>query len=152
MMMHGNARFIFFLVMIATIVIIPPAYSVCVNKSGVNLRSGPGTHFRKKRELFKYTPLKRLRSKGKWLQVRDVDGQKHWIHQNLVTAKYKCAIVKVGEANIRSGPGTEYKEIDYSPSIRYETFRVLKLKGSWVTVQDEFEGRGWIYRKLLWIQ
>jgi SH3-like domain-containing protein len=151
-MMHGKTTFICFLIAIAIFVSVAPSHSLCVKRSDVNLRSGPGTKYRKTGELFKYTPLKRLKTRGKWFQVRNVDGEKHWIHRNLITTRYKCAIVKVSEANIRTGPGTKYKEIDYSPSIRYETFKVLRTRGSWVKVEDEFEGRGWIYRKLLWIQ
>lgn len=151
-MMHGKTTFICFFIVIAMFLFSPPSYALCVKKSDANLRSGPGTSYRKTGEVFKYTPLKRLKTRGKWLHVRDVNGEKHWIHRNLITTQYKCAVVKVSEANIRSGPGTKYEEIEYSPSIRYETFKVLRRKGSWVKVEDEFEGRGWIYSKLLWIQ
>ncbi|MGE5301577.1 MAG: SH3 domain-containing protein, partial [Acidobacteriota bacterium] len=33
-----------------------------------------------------------------------------------------------------------------------DTFRVLKRKGAWVKVRDEYGEVGWIYEKLLWIQ
>jgi SH3-like domain-containing protein len=117
-----------------------------------NLRSGPGTKYEKTWQVFKYMPLKKIGSKGNWYKVRDVDGDVHWIYKKLVTSKYRCAVVKAREANIRKGPGTKYKKTDLSPAIKYDTFKVIKIKGNWVKVVDEFGEVGWIYKKLLWIQ
>ncbi len=128
------------------------AYALCVKNADVNLRKGPGIKYKQVGEAYKFTPLKKLKKKGKWYRVKDFENKVSWIHTNLVTDKFECAVVKDEEANIRIGPGANYKEIDHSPSIRSETFKVLKSKGSWVKVEDEFGGTGWIYRKLLWIQ
>jgi SH3-like domain-containing protein len=127
------------------------AYAICVNVSEANLRKGPGTHYEKTWEVFKYMPFKQLRKKGEWYRVRDVDGDVHWIYKQLVTDKFNCAVVKNNEANVRSGPGTKYKKSSLSPVIKYESFKVIKRKGSWVKVEDEFGDSGWIFRKLLWI-
>ncbi len=126
--------------------------ALCVNASVANLRNGPGTKYKKTWEVFKYMPLKKIGKKGKWYRVRDVDGDIHWIHRDLVTTKFKCAVVKADTANIRTGPGKRYKKTELSPAIRYDTFKVLKFKGKWVRVVDEFGDKGWIFRKLLWIQ
>ncbi len=126
--------------------------ALCVKASVANLRSGPGTKYKKTWEVFKYMPLQKLSKKGKWYKVKDVDGDVHWIYEDLVTGKYRCAVVKADTANIRTGPGTRYKKTELSPAIRYDTFKVLKIKGKWVKVVDEFGDKGWIFRKLLWIQ
>ncbi len=126
--------------------------ALCVKVQTANLRSGPGTKYEKTWQVFKYMPLKKIGSKGKWYKVRDVDGDVHWIYKKLVTSKYRCAVVKAREANIRKGPGTKYKKTDLSPAIKYDTFKVIKIKGDWVKVVDEFGEVGWIYKKLLWIQ
>ncbi len=128
------------------------SFPLCVKTSSANLRKGPGKKYEKTWEVFKYMPLKKLAKKGNWYKVKDVDGDIHWIFGGLVTDKYKCAVVKVDKANIRTGPGKKYRFSELSPAIRYDSFRVLKIKGKWVKVKDEFGDTGWIFRKLLWIQ
>jgi len=130
------------------------AYALCVKVPVANLRSGPGTKFDRIWKAFKYTPLEKITRRGQWYKVKDVDGDIQWIHRKLVTDRYRCAMVKVDKANIRRGPGTRFKTkpSPLSPAMRYESFKVLKTKGSWVEVIDEFGDIGWIHRKLLWIR
>lgn len=125
--------------------------ALCVNVPEANLRSGPGTKYEKTWEVFKYMPFKRLSKRGNWFKVQDVDGDRHWIYRKLVTGKFNCAVVKVDKANIRSGPGTRYREKHFSPALMYDAFKVLTRKGKWVKIVDEFGEKGWIFRKLLWI-
>ncbi len=127
------------------------ADALCVNTSIANLRKGPGTKYEKTWHVFKYMPFKKIGQKGNWYKVQDVDGDTHWIYRKLVTSKIDCAVVKVNEANVRSGPGTKFSKTDLSPAIKYDSFKVLKRTGSWVKVVDEFGSSGWIFRKLLWI-
>ena len=127
------------------------AHALCVKVPEANLRSGPGTKYEKTWEVFKYMPFKRLSKKGNWYKVQDVDGDMHWIYKKLVTDKFNCAVTKVDKANIRSGAGTQYKKTSISPSLKYDTYRVIKRKEKWVKVRDEFSDEGWIFRKLLWI-
>ena len=127
------------------------AYALCVKVPQANLRSGPGTKYEKTWEVFKYMPFKRLSKKVNWYKVQDVDGDKNWIYKKLVTDRFDCAVVKVDKANIRSGPGTHFKKKHYSPSLKYDSYKVVKRNGKWVKVRDEFGDEGWIFRKLLWI-
>ena len=142
---------IFFLSIVFLFVCSQQAAALCVNVPEANLRSGPGTKYEKTWEVFKYMPFKKIKTKGNWYRVQDVDGDKHWIYRKLVTSRFNCAVVKVDKANIRSGPGTSYKNKHFSPLLKYDSFRVLKRKGQWVKVSDEFGQKGWIFRKLLWI-
>ena len=128
------------------------SYALCVNVPEANLRGGPGTKYEKTWEVFKYMPLKKLSKKGNWYKVKDVDGDIHWVYRKLVTDKFRCAVVKVDKANVRSGPGTGYSKKAMSPVLKYDSFKVIKIKPSWVKVIDEFDDTGWIFRKLLWIQ
>ncbi|GBD96268.1 MAG TPA: hypothetical protein ENG83_02905 [Nitrospirae bacterium] len=128
------------------------SYALCVNVPEANLRGGPGTKYEKTWEVFKYMPLKKLSKKGNWYKVKDVDGDIHWVYRKLVTDKFRCAVVKVDKANVRSGPGTGYSKKALSPVLKYDSFKVIKIKPSWVKVIDEFDDTGWIFRKLLWIQ
>ena len=146
--------FIRFLVSLAVLVSLPAsaAMALCVKADTANLRSGPGTKYEKTWQVFKYMPLKKISKKGDWYKVKDLDGDTHWIYRRLVTSKYRCAVVKARKANIRKGPGKKYRRTEISPAIKYDSFKVLKVKGSWVHVIDEFGEKGWIFRKLLWIQ
>jgi SH3-like domain-containing protein len=129
-----------------------PAFALCVSAPEANLRYGPGTNYRKTWEVFRYMPLKKLKKQGDWYRVQDVDGDIHWVYGPLVTEKYQCAVVKDDKANVRSGPGTNYKQRAYSPVFKYYMFKILEIRGDWVKVQDDYGDTGWIYRPLLWIQ
>lgn len=136
------------------LIIISRSYSdaLCVNVAEANLRRGPGTRYQKTWEVFKYMPFRKLNKKGNWYKVKDVDGDIHWIYRKLVTKKFRCAVVKKDNVNIRSGPGTNYSKKYFGPAMKYDSFKVKKINGSWVKVLDEFGDTGWIFRKLVWIQ
>ena len=128
------------------------AYALCVKTADANLRNGPGTKYKKTWEVFKYMPLMKIGSQGNWYKVKDVDGDIHWVYHTLVTDKYKCAVVKIKKANVRSGPGTNYKMNILSPALKYYSFKVIDTKQSWVNVMDEYDDKGWIHINLLWVQ
>lgn len=144
---------IFFCGLMLTLLLTLSSYAgaLCVKASMANLRKGPGTKYKKTWHVFKYMPFKKLTKKGKWYKVQDVDGDVHWIYSKLVTSKIDCAVVKVDKANVRSGPGKKFEKNALSPAIKYDSFKVIKRKGLWVKVIDEFGDTGWIFRKLLWI-
>jgi SH3-like domain-containing protein len=127
------------------------AHALCVKVSEANLRSGPGTSYKKTWEVFKYMPLKKVKTQGSWYKVKDMDGDAHWINSRLVTDKFECAAVKKDKTNARKGPGTNYKQTFFSPLMKYDAFKVLKQENSWVNVEDEFGASGWIFRSLVWI-
>jgi SH3-like domain-containing protein len=129
------------------------SYALCVKVSTGNLRSGPGTEYEKIWQVHKYMPLKKvgISTSGSWYAVRDVDGDVNWIHKSLLTGQYQCAVVKSEIVNIRTGPGTIYDKKYFEPARRYDSFRVLKRKGAWIKVKDEWNDVGWIHNKFLWI-
>jgi SH3-like domain-containing protein len=128
------------------------ALALCVDNEYANLRNGPGTGFAKTWEVYRYMPFKEVEKKGAWHKVKDVDGDTHWIYGKLVSDKYQCAVVNNEKANVRTGPGTHFKQTDFSPVLRYYSFKVLKIEGEWVKVVDQDGDEGWIYKQLLWIQ
>jgi len=143
---------LFAIVLALAVFVAGEASALCVKVPEANLRSGPGTNHKKTWQVFKYMPLEKISAKGDWYKVRDVDGDVHWIFSRLVTDGFKCAVVKVDEANIRTGPGTNHPKTDMSPALRYYSYRVLKIDGKWVQLKDEYDNTAWIYRNLLWIQ
>ncbi len=130
------------------------AGALCVNVQNANIRVGPGTNYDKIWEVYKYMPFKKVgvSTSGEWYAVQDVDGDVNWIHKKLVTSKYKCAVVKSEEVNIRTGPGTKYQKNSTGPAKKYYSFKILKQQGSWVKVKDDLGVTGWINTDYLWIK
>lgn len=131
-----------------------PAYTLCVKINKANLRTGPGTSYEKAWEVYKYMPFLKVGASisGDWFAVKDVDGDINWIHKKLITTSFQCAVVKKASVNVRKGPGTNYSISSLSPAAQYSSFRILKKKGAWVRVKDEWDHIGWIHTDYLWIQ
>lgn len=125
--------------------------ALCVKMPEANLRGGPGTKHKKTWTVYKYMPLRELGRKGAWYNVSDVDGDKHWIYKKLVTNSYKCAVVKKESVNIRSKPSIKAPKLPISPIDKYYSFKVIGTTKDWVNVLDQVGNKGWISRKLLWI-
>ena len=129
-----------------------PAMALCIKKEKANLRTGPGTKYEKLWQVFQYMPFKLLGTKGDWKQLQDVDGDNYWVHAPLTTQKYKCAVIKNDQTNLREGPGTQYSKVSWAPVDKYFSMKVLKIENNWVHIQDASGDKAWIYRPLVWIQ
>jgi SH3-like domain-containing protein len=126
------------------------ASALCVTSAQANLRGGPGTAHPKTWEVYQYMPLKEIGRRGNWYHVKDVDGDRHWVHKSLVSRRVHCAVVKANRANVRTGPGTGYRASDWSPIGTYYSVKAIKHAGQWVKVEDEVGNTGWIAKSLLW--
>ena len=149
-----NILFLFFRsLMLFALIGSVSAAGVCIKVERANLRSGPGAGYKKSWEVFRHMPFHEIGRKGKWVEVEDVDGDKHWVFENLITSDYLCAVIKVDKANLRTGPGTEYKPHSLYPSAeKYESFKYLQKKDKWVELEDVFGNHVWIFRTLIWVQ
>lgn len=120
---------------------------VSVSGSTLNMRSGPGTNAAVLWELQRGYPLQITQRKGKWLQVRDFEGDTGWVARSL-TGKAPHHIVKARVANIRSGPGTQHRVLgkaEYG-----ELLRTREKRADWVRVERAEGPGGWIAKTLLW--
>ncbi len=97
-------------------------------------------------------PFKLLRTKNNWKQVQDLDGDEYWVHAPLTTQKYKCAVIKNDQTNLREGPGTKFPKVSWAPMDKFFSMKVLKVKDNWVQIEDAAGDKAWIYRPLIWIQ
>ncbi len=124
------------------------ADALCVKAEKANMRVGPGTDYPKGWMVQKYFPLKKVgvSLSGDWYAVEDIDGDVFWIHKSLVADGYRCAAVKSGRANVRTGPGTGYRKQFSEPAEKYDSFKVLGRKGSWIKVKDANNNSGWIHQ------
>lgn len=128
------------------------SYALCVNIPLANLRSGPGKKYRVVWQVYQYMPLDKISSSGNWYRVKDIDGYTEYVYKPLVDSRYRCAAVWSKTANIRTGPGIFYPKKFSGNAAKYDSFRVLKIKGSWVKVRSDYDQTGWISRGLLWIR
>lgn len=144
-----NGCLVFISFFLVQILASQPAFSLCVKSGRANLRGGPGTQYSKTWEVYRYMPFRKIRSRGSWIHIIDVDGAKHWIHKSLVTSSYYCAVVKKSKINLRSGPGTRHSKIGSAE--KYYSFKVLKILKRWVKVIDEYGDQQWVARSLIWI-
>lgn len=126
------------------------SHALCVNVNAANLRTGPGTQHAIAWEVFRFMPLKRISTRQGWTEVRDLDGERHWVLSKLVSHRLQCGAVKADTAQVRTGPGTRYPALAWSPVDRYFSFRVLKQQGAWLHIQDDQGDKGWIARSLVW--
>jgi uncharacterized protein YgiM (DUF1202 family) len=118
-----------------------------VARPGINMRNGPGTRYDAKWSLAQGYPVEVLGRKGKWVRIRDFERDTGWIYRPLL-AKQPHHIVKVGTANIRSGPGTRYRLV--GKAIYGDVLRTLEKRKGWVKVRTDGGLSGWISRRLLW--
>lgn len=142
----------FLTLFVATFLASTLAQALCVKSSRANLRSGPSTKNQITWEVYKYMPFIQLKKQGDWVRVKDFEGDIHWIYRKLVTSDFQCAVVKVDKANLRTGPGTNYKKpSDLPVAEKYMTFKYLTKKGNWAQVLDSYNDKYWVFRKLIWV-
>ena len=125
--------------------------ALCVQVEKANLRAGPNTNTQKTWEVYKFMPFEHVKTQSGWHQVKDVDGDMHWVSGRLVSESLECAVVKVQKANLRAGPGTNHKAVPWGPAQKYYAFKVLSRQGSWVHIEDAAGGKAWVHQDLIWI-
>lgn len=140
--------FIPFLILISVFAFnVAEAKMLTTTDSNANIRSGPGTNHEILWQAGKYCPLKILKKQGNWYYFKDFEQDRGWIHKSLV-AYIPSLVVKIDEANVRSGPGKKYPLV--FKAMKGVSFKVLKTTGNWVRVKHEDGDTGWLYRSLLW--
>jgi SH3-like domain-containing protein len=133
----------------ATAVAQTPSAANMVSVKGpiLNMRSGPGTHHEILWELKKGYPLQVQKRQGRWLKVRDFEGDSGWVARSL-TGRTPHHIVKSKVANVRSSPNTQSRIVgkaEYG-----ELVRTQEKRAGWVRVERSDGPNGWISKKLLW--
>jgi SH3-like domain-containing protein len=98
-------------------------------------------------ELQRGYPLQVVKRKNRWAQVRDFEGDTGWVAASL-TGRTPHHIVKVNNANLRKGPGTQHRIV--GKASYGELVRTKEKRGGWVRVERSGGTNGWISKKLLW--
>jgi SH3-like domain-containing protein len=120
---------------------------VSVSREEINMRSGPGTRFEAIWTLIRGYPLRVIGSRGRWLKVRDFEGDHGWVFRSL-TGRTPYHVVKAQVANLRAQPSTRSRVLG---RLSYgDILRTLGRRAGWVRVRHEDGTRGWVARNLLW--
>lgn len=95
-------------------------------------------------------PFLYIDKKGYWLQVQDLDGEKHWIHNSNITFKWQCVVVKLNTATLRTGPGKNNSPAELPLADKYTPFRRVDVQDGWYQIEDDLGGRYWISDSAVW--
>jgi SH3-like domain-containing protein len=120
---------------------------VSVSREEINMRAGPGTRFEAIWTLIRGYPLRVLARRGRWIKVRDFEGDQGWVFRSLI-GRTPYHIVKAQVANLRALPSTQSRilgRLDYGAILR-----TLGKRAGWVRVRQSDGTRGWVARSLLW--
>ena len=92
-------------------------------------------------------PLEILKHEGKWAQCQDFEGDRGWIHTDLLNSG-KTVIVRKKMVNMRGGAGKSYETV---ATVKYGViFTPLEKDGDWLKIKHEDGTEGWIFNSLVW--
>ncbi len=130
--------------------IVLDAHALCVSADLANLRGGPGKKYKLTWTVGKYMPLLKVGYKKGWYRVKDIDGAVHWVHQSLVSKRFKCVAVKSKKVNLRTGPGTKFSYAAYQSADRYFPFKKINHRNEWLQLIDASGNKVWAHENTLW--
>ena len=159
----------FWLIMLALVLLAPPAVAQSENPSGlplprfastrsepINVRVGPGQKYDIAWTYLKAgVPVEIVQEFDTWRKIRDVDGEEGWIHQNLLTgtrAGYVTPLIANGEIPLLSSQSDE-------SGVRARLGAGLKVTisecdGAWCQVSASGQGSsvysGYLHQEELW--
>jgi len=125
------------------------AERISIKSSTVNIRSGPGTKYKKVAliENATYYPLDVIKKKGNWYHVKDYKNYTGWIYTTLVSKK-DTVITEIDDCSIRKGPGLNYQILMVANN--NVCLKEISRQGKWIKIEDSDGDRGWIHRSLVW--
>lgn len=139
------------LVVFSGLVFSVSASALCVNADHVTLRAKPSAKSKVSWTVGKNMPLLHAgRKEGPWIQVKDLEGEHHWIHARYLTHKVDCVIVRANTTNLRIGPGKQFAQTDLGTVKKYATFRKVGRDEDWIKVQDGFGQIHWTHESTVW--
>jgi len=136
--------------MVLTILFPLMSQALCVVNDHVPLRTKPDGHSKVSWIVGKNMPLLEVDRKGAWLQVKDLEGAKHWVHARNVTSRFNCVVVRARSTTLRSGPGPQFGQTDLGFVKKYATFKKIGRDEEWIKVQDSFGVIHWVNETAMW--
>jgi uncharacterized protein YgiM (DUF1202 family) len=128
-----------------------PASAVCVTKDGALLKSSPSATASTSWQVPKYMPLKDTgKSSGQYLEVLDLESERHWVRKSEITRKLNCLVVKSPITTLRTGPGDSYSRAPAGYADKYSAFQDHGGEDGWTQVQADDGRKAWINLDTTW--
>ncbi|MCG8567490.1 MAG: SH3 domain-containing protein [Desulfobacterales bacterium] len=124
------------------------AARVTVASDIANIRFGPGKDYEVLWQVEKYHPFVVMKRDGRWIKIKDYEGDVAWLHDSLIGKGLKGVITHKSKCNVRSKPSTKGR-ILFTVE-KGVPFKVVKKQGDWLKIQHADGESGWIFRKLVW--
>jgi SH3-like domain-containing protein len=120
--------------------------------SEINVRRGPGLEYAKIMHYKKPYPIFVLDvARNGWLKVLDFDGDRGWVHPNMVDFKPRYVMTKLRHCNIREAGGEDYQQHRIVFTAERKVYlQVLGEKDGWLHVRHADGDEGWISAKIVW--
>ena len=90
------------------------AKTVCLTKTSVHMRKGPGLNYPVQTTIRKGARVKKIGASGSWTAVK-TNGSVSYIKSRYLKKLYKVIYVSGDGVNLRTGPGTGYSSIAVVP-------------------------------------
>lgn len=127
------------------------AQSLCVVKGGAGLRRAPSSKSPISWKVPKYMPLMGTGKRQNGLiEVKDVDGQTHWISGREVTTSWNCVVVRTKATRLRTGPGKQFQPSPLGMADKYAAFLDLGGEDGWIQIENDEGEKGWANMDHLW--
>ncbi|MGE0634610.1 MAG: SH3 domain-containing protein [Pseudobdellovibrionaceae bacterium] len=127
------------------------AQNVCTNKDGVKLREAPRATSKQSWVVGKFMPFQVVGRSGPWLQVTDLQNQRHWVATSDVSSRTRCLVVANSTTALRKGPDRSHASAEpFAIADRYTPFKDLGGEDGWIKVQDSMGLQSWISLDAVW--
>jgi SH3-like domain-containing protein len=114
----------------------------------VNVRRGPGSEYATILNYGRNFPLRVLDiAPNGWLLAMDYEGDKGWLHPNIVQTEPQYVITRLPQCNIREAAGTD-SPIKFTAE-QGVILRVLEEKDGWLRVRHGDGDEGWISARIV---
>jgi len=141
-------KYVFGVLMVLSIATFASAEILSVKKNSVEINNSSNPYIAQVILVVpRHYPLKVVQEDGEYYKVSDYMGREGWVDKAAIEAG-RTVVVKVGQGNIRKGPGTEHDLVFRAN--RGVVFEVLERKDDWLKIEHESKRVGWISRSLVW--
>ncbi|CVI68797.1 outer membrane lipoprotein [Eubacteriaceae bacterium CHKCI004] len=110
----------------------PTAKTVCLTKTSVHMRKGPGLNYPVQTTIQRGARVKKIGTSGSWSAVK-ANGSVSYIKSRYLKKLYKVVYVSGNSVNLRTGPGTTYSSIAVVP--QNTKLKCLGKSAGWAKVK-----------------
>ena len=137
---------------------IPSNSTIAKATGNVNVRSGPGTSYKRLGKLKKGQSISVLKVENKWAQIVWEDSSIAYVHSDYISFNSEAVIVEndtgsmttakaTAKVNIRSGPGTEYRKLGQLK--KGQQVIVKGVFGDWAQIEVSTGEPAYVHTKYL---